>query len=98
VAADVARNQEDPDFDVQDHDEPDLPVFPARFAQTGSGPDDQLSVSIPGLDGGRTLYGPVLWTPRPGPVYPTTGDRCWVFEATDFDGVQEWIVLHWQPA
>lgn len=94
----MARTDDDRDLDRDDHDEPPLPAFRAVIADTADDPEDDVNVTIPGLDEGLSVFGPVLWTPRPGPVYPTAGDPAWVLEVTDTDGVQDWIVLHWQPA
>lgn len=92
----MARD-DDRDLDESDHDEPALPAFRALFADTASGATDDVNVTIPGIDA-HSVFGPVLWTQLPGPVYPTAGDPAWVLEVTDTDGVQDWIVLHWQPA
>lgn len=83
--------------DVRDDDEPVLPAFAAVFADTAADETDPLHVTIAALDDGRNLFGPVLWTPRPGPTYPTVGDSAWVLEV-GVDAQREWIVLWWQPS
>jgi hypothetical protein len=65
----------------------------ARIAGTAAAATDVLHVKIASWDGGEHLHGPVVWQPRPGPIYPADGD--WCLAAQSDRGT--WCVLLWDP-
>lgn len=76
--------------------QPDTPTarpVEARVAGTAAGAGDTLHVTVASWDGGEHLHGPVVWQPRPGPLYPSDGDWCLAIESDQ----GTWCVLLWDP-
>lgn len=68
-------------------------AYAGEFATSAESTLDEVTVLLPGVDGGVNRFGPASWMPRVDDagetVYPTRGDACLVMFDDDGD---PWVV------
>jgi hypothetical protein len=84
----------DADVMLQPDSEAGITTWEARFTSTATVETDLLKVTIDGYDRGEHDFGPVIWNPHPGPMYPAEGDLALVTQSD----AGRWWVLRWIPA